>query len=505
MNGRYLETLIRYSEVSQMVENVEKELQTLVSQIKEYEELFSKFNGVDPRGLSDEELAEYEKNAQELKDKLSEIEKVKEEKAKKEEQYNQAIKDQQNIYQQMKEIEKQRDRLSQIGSNISNEEMEDLLKEQEKINEEIEKKEKRKEELEKEINELQQQKSELNEEYKKFPSDTSLEKITEKEISDKIAFAQKSNKIEKELKAKKEELAKIDPELSNLYKEQVKNEKLISKKEKEIKKEEKKEEKKNAKLQDQIKEFEELSASNQLLTGKKLVKYINTFNTIQSSNLSDEEKKEFRKKFNDRLSLNNALLDGKVVIKDSKVEPKEEPKVTTKHSVVAKGKKFTVENFKAKFANAKDKVMNFIISKVAKGKLAEMEAKLAEQMGINAKLSEENEKLNQENIDNLTRLYDEKDKNEKLNQENADLSRDKINLEQDKRNLQDEVEIQTKMSDILAGRVVEEQKSNEEKDQKIARQQEEYEKIKQQMEHMKELISQGATLSQDDQSQSMHM
>ena len=503
MNGRYLETRRKYAEASKLIGTLVDEIQKLDKQIEKFNELQAKVRQ-DTDNMNDEELAEYEKICEEAKSKLPEIEKAQKEKAEKQQKFKEVSKEQSELYKQMQEENQENKRRAEnLKEDIMDDELESLNEEQEKINKEIEEKEKRKELIEQMIQNLHEQKFELDEEYNKLPSMTSMENITEKEIEDRIKYATKCNEIKKDLDKHMDEIKTIDSELADLYKQKQANEKLISKREKQVQKEEKKEAKAQAKIEAQKKTFDEICESDELLKGKKLEEFLILYNGLKSQ-MTKEEEKELNDKYNAKLDKNNEMLsqkDSKVKVKEPKVKTKEVQKVTPEKCTVAKGMLKTMKNFGTKFKNGIGKVVELGVSAAAaiyngvtksKQRIAELEAELAQANEKNDSLTQENDGLTQENA-NLSvenseikaRTQVEIDKlsneNKDLKQTNSELSREKIILEQDKRDLKDEIEIQTKMGQVLADKVIKEQEEKDKQAEIIQRQKETLEKMKMQM------------------------
>ena len=166
-------------------------------------------------------------------------------------------------------------------------------------------------------------------------------------------------------------------------------------------------------------------------------------NTLLDSNLSQEEKDNIEKMFNDRLDKNNELLNSNVTIKDAKINPKDTPQIDTKNAVTSKGKVSTIEKMKQKFTKGigtsieflKDPVA-FVYNRVTAKKLQMMyeyqelyedNQKLSNQYETAKKVADSLAKFNEKNKEKLelTKKKDEEEitylKNviEKVNEEKA--------------------------------------------------------------------------------------
>lgn len=436
MDERYMEISTRLNDLKIFHDLLVNDISELNKKIDEYNEL-ARLVRKNPNDLSTEERTQQLQAINKYKEIAVDFENAKISKEQKEKQLRETIDSIENNEVQLKTIE---EKIKNFNSEIlKQEEYDEYKKEKEEIDNQISLDEEKKGQLDSDLKSLNQQLNKLKEEFesKNYPGELDLNQvITMEEIEDRINYIENYNKLTDDINKTQEEVQQLSSNLVDLYSQQKNLDKIISKKEAEINKI-------SANQANQIKEFENLCSSEKIVKGKDVDKLIYLRNTLLDSNLSQEEKDNIEKMFNDRLDKNNELLNSNVTIKDAKINPKDTPQIDTKNAVTSKGKVSTIEKMKQKFTKGigtsieflKDPVA-FVYNRVTAKKLQMMyeyqelyedNQKLSNQYETAKKVADSLAKFNEKNKEKLelTKKKDEEEitylKNviEKVNEEKA--------------------------------------------------------------------------------------
>lgn len=231
--------------------------------------------------------------------------------------------------------------------------LEENYKELEEINTKLDEKKKELDKLENEISELKE----------KYP-EVSYEELAKKsDINEYVHKVIDLKQQEKQLIKIKADYARLDQEKIDL--ESVKNQLLKDKKEQvqnereKIQARIKQKEELEAKKQEFVNDLNKLLSKEGILKGKDAVSLACTASSLQKCKfLSEEEKQNLKKQINEKLSKNNKSIS-ELYIKKNESKSKATKKLEIKNkitSVIAKGKKSTIESIKTKFINSTVKV-----------------------------------------------------------------------------------------------------------------------------------------------------